>query len=52
MHPPADPPVAAILVLSMFHSVTLLRMNWTARAASVMGPLTWGSRSLECLIRR
>src|SRR5262249_22307062 len=36
-HPPADPPVAPMRFLSMFHSFALERTNCNARAASCRG---------------
>ena len=39
---PAEPPVAPIRVLSMFHSPAFERRNWIARAASSSGHFTGG----------
>src|SRR3954470_17971283 len=39
---PAEPPVAPIRVLSMFHAPAFERRNWIARAASSSGHFTGG----------
>lgn len=49
---PAEPPLAAMRDLSMFHESALLRTNWRARAASERGALTGGETSPAWEVKR